>query len=384
MTRVIVVGGGTMGLASAWALASRGAQVDVFERFGHVHDRGSHSGHTRVIRQAYHEGSAYVPLVQEADRLWLELGQAAGLDVLVRTGLLEFGPPDHPEFVASIRACRDNAVAHEIVDADEAMRRWPLAIPADWNACLTPSGGYLRVGPCFDAMRHAAEAAGARFHYGAAVRDVLRGPGGVGIALDGGTRQLGDRVVITAGAWLPTLLPEVMPNGTLARLRRMLLWLAPHDPAALATLPVWAAFEPAGFFYGFPNGDEGIAGLKIARHTTSSPTDDDPLVDPDAVDRELHDSDVEPVLAFVAARMPAATGRVVAHRVCLYTVTPSWDFVIDRLPEDPRIVIAGGFSGHGFKFAPAIGRIVAGLALDRDAAALPDFTIARHRAALSS
>jgi glycine/D-amino acid oxidase-like deaminating enzyme len=147
---------------------------------------------------------------------------------------------------------------------------------------------------------------------------------------------------------------------------------------------VWAAFEPAGFFYGFPNGDEGIAGLKIARHTTSSPTDDDQPVDPDAVDRELHDSDVEPVLAFVAARMPAATGRVVAHRVCLYTVTPSWDFVIDRLPEDPRIVIAGGFSGHGFKFAPAIGRIVAGLALDRDAAALPDFTIARHRAAPSS
>ena len=378
MTRAIVVGGGTMGLASAWALATRGAQVDVFERFGHVHDHGSHSGHTRVIRQAYHEGSGYVPIVQEADRLWLELGAAAGLEVLVRTGLLELGPADHPEFVASIDACRKNAVAHDIVDADEANRRWPLAIPADWRGCFSPSGGYLRVGPCFDALRHAAEAAGARFHYGAAVRDVLRGDGDVGIVLDGGTRQLADRVVVTAGAWLPTLVPEVVPPGTLARLRRVLLWFAPRDPAALQTLPVWAAFDPAGFFYGFPHGDEGIAGLKVALHMTSTPTAADRPIDPDAVDRELHEADVEPVRAFVAARMPAASGRVVAHRVCLYTVTPSWNFVVDRLPEDPRIVIAGGFSGHGFKFAPAIGRLVGDLLLD-GAKPLPPFAIARHR-----
>ena len=372
-----------MGLASAWALARRGAQVDVFERFGHVHDRGSHSGHTRVIRQAYHEGSDYVPIVQEADRLWLELGAAAGLDVLERTGLLEFGPADHPEFVGSIAACLENAVAHEIVDADEAMRRWPIAIPPDWRACFSPSGGFLRVGPCFDAMRHAAEAAGARFHYGAAVRDVLRGNGDVGIVLDGGTRQLGDRVVVTAGAWLPTLVPEVMPPESLARLRRVLLWFEPSDGAALRTLPVWAAFDPAGFFYGFPYGDDGITGLKVALHMTPTPTEADRPIDPDTVDRELHERDVEPVRAFVAAHMPAAGGRVVAHRVCLYTVTPSTDFVIDRLPEDPRIVIAGGFSGHGFKFAPAIGRMVAALALDRDTLARPGFSIARHRTALA-
>jgi monomeric sarcosine oxidase len=384
MTRVIVVGGGTMGLASAWALASRGARVDVFERFGHVHDHGSHSGHTRVIRQAYHEGSDYVPIVQEADRLWLELGEAAGLEVLVRTGLLEFGPADHPEFVDSIEGCRKNAVPFDVVDADEAMRRWPLALPDSWRACFTPSGGYLRVGPCFDALRHSAEAAGARFHYGAAVRDVVRGGADVGIVLEGGTRQLADHVIVTAGAWLPTLVPEVVPAGTLARLRRVLLWFAPRDPTALQSLPVWAAFDSDGFFYGFPHGDEGIAGLKVARHMTSTPTDDDRPIDPDHVDRELHARDVEPVREFVAAHMPAASGRVVAHRVCLYTVTPSWNFVIDRLPEDPRIVVAGGFSGHGFKFAPAIGRMVAALALDRDAVALRDFAIATHRGASGS
>jgi monomeric sarcosine oxidase len=380
MTRVIVVGGGTMGLASAWALAERGATVDVFEQFGHCHDRGSHSGYTRVIRQAYHEGSDYVPIVQEADRLWLALGEAAGLELLVRTGLLEFGPTTQPEFVGSIEACVRNSVEHEIVDAGEAMRRWPIAIPDDWRASFTPSGGYLRVGPCFDAMRGAAQAAGARFHYGLAVREVLRGTDDVGIVLADGRRELADRVVVTAGAWLPALVPEAVPDR-LARLRRVLLWFAPPDVGALQRLPVWAAFDPAGFFYGFPWSDDGLAGVKIARHATATPTADDRPIDPDAVDRELHDDDVAPVREFVAARIPAARGELVAHRVCLYTVTPSWDFVIDRLPENPRIVVAGGFSGHGFKFAPAIGRRIAALALDDDAAAARDFAIARHRAA---
>jgi len=368
-----------MGLASAWALARRGVEVDVFERFEHVHERGSHSGHTRVIRQAYHEGSNYVPIVQEADRAWIELGARTGSELLVRTGLLEFGPADHPEFLGSIEACARNGVEHHLSSADAAMQRWPLSIPSDWRACFTPSGGYLRVAPCFDALRDEARAAGARFHYGARVREILRGDADVGIVLDGGVRHEADLVVVTAGAWLPNLLPTLLP-GTLARLRRILLWFAPAQPAALQSLPVWCAFDPDGFFYGFPPGDEGIAGLKIARHTTHEATEDDRPVDPDAVDRTLHERDVEPVRAFVAARMPAARGELVAHRVCLYTTTPSWDFVIDRLPEDTRVVVAGGFSGHGFKFAPAIGRIVADLALDPGIAPLPEFSLERHRA----
>jgi monomeric sarcosine oxidase len=378
MTRVLVVGGGTMGLASAWALAARGADVEVFEQFGHVHDRGSHSGCTRVIRQAYHEGSDYVPIVQEADRLWVELGEAVGVELLVRTGLLEFGPGDHPELVASIDACVKNGVAHETFDADEAMRRWPLALPPDWHACFSPSGGYLRIGPCFDAMRRAAELGGARFHHGAAVREVLRGGDDAGIVLADGTRRVADRVVVTAGAWLPALVPEVAP-GALARLRRVLLWLAPSDPSALRSLPVWAAFDPDGFFYGFPFGADALGGLKVARHMTSTPSPDDLPIDPDRVDRQLHERDVAPVRDFVDRRLPAGSGPVAEHRVCVYTVTPSWNFVIDRLPEDPRVVIAGGFSGHGFKFAPAIGRMVAALALDRDAIARSDFAIATLR-----
>jgi monomeric sarcosine oxidase len=371
-TRVIVVGGGTMGLASAWALASRGVRVDVFEQFGHVHERGSHSGGTRIIRQAYHEGSGYVPLVQEADRLWLELGACSGRELLVRTGLVEFGPPDDGEFLTAIANCEHHGVAQEIIDAREAMRRWPLELPPHWRACFTPSGGYLRVAACFDAMREAAERAGARFHYGTAVHEVLRGQPAAGVVLEDGTRFEAEGVVVTAGAWLPALVPEF---GMLTRLRRVLLWFAPRDPEALAGLPVWAAFDPAGFFYGFPYGAEG-SGLKVARHVThASPEHGDPPVDPASVDHRLHERDSEAVRAFLAARMPAAAGQLIAHRVCLYTMTPSEDFIVDRLPADPRTVIAGGFSGHGFKFAPAIGHRVADLVLDPASAALAEFAI---------
>ena len=105
MPRVIVVGGGTMGLASAWALARAGAEVTVLERFEHVHARGSHGGHTRIIRESYHEGAGYVPLVRRAARLWDELSQRTGERLLVRTGMLELGPPDDPELRAAILVC---------------------------------------------------------------------------------------------------------------------------------------------------------------------------------------------------------------------------------------------------------------------------------------
>lgn len=374
---VLVVGGGTMGLGAAWALARAGVRVTVVERFTHVHEHGSHSGLTRIIRQAYHEGAHYVPLVQRADHLWTELGARTGRPLLERTGLLELGPGDDLEFRKSIEACEIHGVAHTRHDAAEVMRRWPFVVPAAWTGTFTPSGGYLRVDACLDALRDEARAAGAVFRYGAAVREI--DVEGAAVVLDDAHRLAADRVVVTAGAWLPALLPELMP-GRLQRLRRVLTWWSPEptNVPALRRLPVWAAFDPAGFFYGFPHGDEGIVGLKIARHTTPEPTADDVPVDPDAVDRALHERDLIGLRAFVDARFPAARGPVTAHRTCLYTTTPSWDFLIDRHPANPRVVVAGGFSGHGFKFAPVIGELVAALCMDPDRAAPEAFALARH------
>src|SRR5690606_36416892 len=120
--KVIVVGGGTMGLATAWALSARGASVTVLERFHHVHDRGSHGGHTRITRQSYHEGAGYVPLVRRAEAHWVALGDRVGERLLVRTGMVEYGPPDEPEYAAAIAACEKHQVAHEVLSAAEARR----------------------------------------------------------------------------------------------------------------------------------------------------------------------------------------------------------------------------------------------------------------------
>lgn len=362
--RVLIVGGGTMGLAAAWALARRGVAVELFERHGHVHEHGSHSGHTRAIRHAYHEGSDYVRLVVRADQEWTALGQRVGEQLLVRCGLLEFGPPDQPDFMAACQALRDHEIRHELLDASTARARYGFRIPADWPACLAPDSGYLRVRPCLDALRREAEAHGAKLHHHVGVRELICGGVRPQLRLDDGTRVDADHVVVAAGAWAAELLGPAIAARALRVLRRVLAWTRaePSVRARLRTLPVWATFVPEGFVYGFPDNDEGISGFKLACHASEDPSMDEP-VDPGRVDRRVGERDLAPLRAFIARYMPDA-GEITDTATCLYTNTETGDFWMDRHPDDHRVMIAAGFSGHGFKFAPAIGLALAELTLD--------------------
>lgn len=365
-----------MGLASAWALSRRGAAVTMLERFSHVHDRGSHSGYTRVIRHAYHEGSAYVPLIERADREWLALGERTGRSILDRTGLLLFGPEASPELREAFETCRQCRLPFLRTTGAQARQRWPFFMPDDWVTCFDPRGGMLRVAPAMDAFAQEARAAGACLRYGVRVREIAGGSTTT-VRLDDGQRLTADYVVVAAGAWLPDLLPHLLP-GALTRTRRVLAWTrpAPEHHDALSRIPVWGGLLPDGFFYGFPYGNEGITGLKVAIHTTTR-RDLDVPVDPEAVDRTAHPADVDPLREVLDRHLPIGAGPIAATHTCLYTHTPRWDFVVDRLPSDPRVVVAGAFSGHGFKFAPAVGEHVAELVLN-GAAPLPGFSIASH------
>ncbi len=367
LPHVIVVGGGTAGLASAWKLAERGAKVTVLDPRPAPHDEGSHTGFTRVTRHAYHEGTSYVPLVREADDMWSDLESKPG-DLLVRTGMIEFGPPDDPDFVAAVQACRACGVEHQMLNAAELRAQYPFAVPDGWQGCFTPSGGYLRVGPCLQAMRAAAEARGAVVRVGASVVAVEPGR----VVVEDGILEA-DAIVLAAGTGTAKLVPE--STVQLAALRRVLFWLRPRTIPE--TLPVWGAMVPNGFFYGFPYGDEGLQGLKLACHTSSTiPGLDDP-VDPDDLDRELRPEDWAPIEAFLQTYLPTVGVDRVAHRVCTYTVTPSWDFLVDRHPDVEGLVVVSGLSGHGFKFAPSLGRLVTQLVLD-GAAPTPEFAWAQH------
>nr|WP_255216181.1 N-methyl-L-tryptophan oxidase [Pseudenhygromyxa sp. WMMC2535] len=375
--RVAVVGGGTMGLAAAWALARRGARVEVFERHGHVHELGSHGGHTRIIRHAYHEGSDYVGLVSRADREWTALGERVGETLLVRCGLLEFGAPDDPEFAATLAALDEHGVEHQRLSATTARARYPFEIPPGWDACLSPGSGYLRVRACLDALRDEAQAAGATLHYGVGVRELELGGARVGLRLEDGRQIQADHLVIAAGAWAARLLPIAARVQPLTILRRVLAW----SDACLRELPAWGAFTPEGFFYGFPANDEGarepqaeaLRGCKLACHQARAGAEgitadlvahmDAAQRSPESVAREVDERDLAPLRAFIARYFPAA-GQLRASKTCLYTQTASGDFWIEPHPEDPRVSIAAGFSGHGFKFAPAVGLAVAALAID--------------------
>lgn len=382
--RVVIIGGGAIGLASAAALAQAGAEVVVLERFEHVHELGSHSGYTRVTRQAYHEGSVYVPLVQESEAVWESLereGGGAG-SILVRCGIVEAGPPEDADLQAVFAACRANDLEHRRLDAAALVDELGFRVPSTWIACETASGGYVRVPAALDALRRRAEAAGAVFRYDAQVNELVRSGGRLRVLLESGALIPCEHVVVAAGAYLQALLPSRL-RALFAVRRRILAWSEPSDAAArerMRRLPVWALFDPRGMFYGFPYGEEGIAGLKVALHVYTSPSDP-PGLRAETVDREVAAHELAPLAEFLAERLPAAQGPWAAAKVCLYNCTPSGDFVVDRHPDDPKVIVAGGFSGHGFKFAPAIGRIVRGLVEGAAASDVPEiFRWSRHLA----
>lgn len=353
---VIVIGLGVMGTAACRSLARRGLRVLGLEQFDLCHHRGSSHGRSRVIRKAYFEDPRYVPLLQSAYRLWHELEQSSGEQVIQYAGCLNLGPPDHVCVRGARMSAEQHGLPHEVLSAAEVRARWPALHPAVGDVGIYETdAGYVVPERCVQLLANEARAHGAELHEREVVRQKAHPQAkAIRVATDRAEYEC-RKLVITAGPWLGQIMTGLsMPPLTVER--QVQFWFRPPHPARfqVGALPVFIHFVGDRAFYAIPAGSEGL--FKAARHHGGEPTT------PDAVRRDVTEADEADVRAYLRRHVPEADVSAAASEVCMYTNTPDDHFIIDRYPKREDFIVVGGFSGHGFKFAPVVGEIVADLA----------------------
>lgn len=363
----IVIGCGGVGAAALYHLARSGKRVLGLDRYLPGHDRGSSHGDTRVIRLAYMEHPDYVPLLRRAYHLWSELEAAAGRRLYHEVGLLQVGPEQGSVVQGVLRSARLHDLEVEEFGAKSAQARWPgLVLDPDARGVFERRAGYLEVEECVRAHAGLAVQSGAHLAIGPAVLSWRALASGVEVVTERETYRA-DSLVISAGAWASALLSDLGVRFEVKR--KPLFWFASQEPrlAETAGAPCYLYETLAGIFYGFPI-RPGETAIKVAEHTGGRFVDD-----PLKVDRALDRAERDRVADFVTKALPGVSREVTRHAVCLYTMSPDENFVVDRHPEHPQVVFAAGLSGHGFKFTSVLGEVVARLASDEPATAPVEF-----------
>jgi sarcosine oxidase len=347
-----------MGSAAAFHLARRGVPVVGFDRFAPPHTFGSSHGRTRIIREAYFEDPVYVPLVQRAYELWSDLERAAGTTLLLKTGGLMIGKPESEVVAGARRSAEQHALQHEVLSCAEVTRRFPCLRPeADMIAVYEPRAGILFPESCVRAHLELARSHGAEIHTHEPVLDWTADGTGVSVTTARASFRA-EWLLISAGAWAPRLLADLAPPLTVER--QVQFWFDPVQArasfaASRCPVHLWQ-FDGRQFLYGFPDLGEGV---KVARHHRGV------CADPDAVSREVDAEEIADMRGLIRRFLPGAGGDVRSAEVCLYTNTPDGHFWIDRHPAHANVLIASPCCGHGFKFASAVGEILADLATHR-------------------
>lgn len=355
---VIIVGAGTAGLAAGSYLAEQGVKTLLIDAFDPPHSNGSHHGDTRIIRHAYGEGEQYVPFVLKAQNLWEKLQEETGEKLFLQTGILSAGPDNHPFMKEAMKSAETYQLPIEIMDRDEIMNKWPgITLPKGYNGFFERASGILFSEKCILAYRKKALKHGAELLTNTKVTNIVIHEEKVEVETENG-QFTGDRCIVTAGAWNHKLLKEL--NLPLAPTRKTVGWFeAEESKYAAEHFPGFIFQLPDQMYYGFPSIDG--CGLKIGR------MDGGQIVDPDSINRQfgIYDEDEGDIRGFLETFMPQAAGRLLQGKVCIFTRTPDEDFIIDRHPDYDHVIIAGGFSGHGFKFGSAVGETLANMALGK-------------------
>jgi sarcosine oxidase len=364
MNRVIVIGLGAMGSSAAQQLAERGVDVIGFDQFTPPHTHGSSHGQTRIIRQCYWEDPRYVPLLLRAYELWRKLEADTGKPLLHVTGGLMIGRASGELVRRSEMSARRFALPHEVLSASELRRRYPVFnVEEDMLALWEDNAGYLRPEACIEEQLRQATRAAADLHFNEPVLDWQASPGG-GVSVRTARKgYVADRLVITAGPWAPQILRDM--QLPLRVTRQVVYWFEPRcniDLFRENRLPVYLLETEAthSVLYGFPLTGPESEGVKVAQHGSNE------TCTPESVAREMRAGDEFSIRERLAGTIPLLGGRLLHAETCLYTMTPDGHFMIDKHPEFPQVMVAAGFSGHGFKFASVIGEILADLATDQE------------------
>ncbi|MDM7853866.1 N-methyl-L-tryptophan oxidase [Cellulomonas alba] len=367
----VVVGGGAMGSAAAWRLAARGRSVLLLERFGPGHVNGASHGSSRIYRNSYATDD-YLDLAAEALRLWRRLEDETSEHLLTITGAVSHGR-GRADLDAIAAAFARRGLPFEWLDAADAEARWPGLRFEGRVLVETETAGRLHADRAVAALQAAAVARGAQVVHESPVRAIEAHADHVVVATDGGSVRARS-VVVAAGAWSAQVLDGLVELPPLV--------VTQEQPAHFALRPGvdasrWPAFThlPAAP-HRWPSGTYGLAapgeGVKVGFHAVG------PVTDPDRRTFRPEPGQLDALRAYVDRWLPGADPDVLEPVSCTYTCTPDHDFVIDRVGS---VVVAAGFSGHGFKFVPAVGRLLADLATDPDAPTLPRFALRRARVA---
>ena len=336
-----------MGSAAARELSRAGVSVIGCDAFHPPHDHGSSHGESRIIRAAYFEDPIYAPLAQRAFTLWRELERECGQQLLRITGGVNIGPRDGMLVRGALESARLYGVQHELLERRDAARRFPgFGIAEDHVVVFEPEAGVLDPEACVAAQMESARAAGAQLHLDEALVSWHRTADGFHIKTSRGEYQA-QHLILALGAWTKRFQPELPLQVT----RQPVFWFEPNQSELYRAdrLPHYLIeFEPGRVFYGFP--DLG-SGVKCAIHHEGA------VVDPDAVDRTMRETELADVHGLLQQFLPHAAGPLLRSTVCLYTNTRDFHFIVDRASTGAWLLSA--CSGHGFKFAPAIAELLA-------------------------
>ncbi|XP_077422303.1 peroxisomal sarcosine oxidase [Vanacampus margaritifer] len=376
----IVIGAGVQGSFASYQLVKRKKKTLLLEQFTLPHTRGSSHGQTRIIRKAY-EQDFYTQMMNEGYELWAQLERDTGVKLYRRTGLLVMGPENSRSYLDFKSTLEKNKIPMVVLSPDNFNQHIPNVILADGDgAFVDTTAGVLYADRALKVAQDQFQKLGGVIKDQEKVTDIKPGPI-VTVSTSAGAYQA-KGIVIVAGPWTSKLLAHVDLHLPLQVVKINVCYWKEKIPESYHVKKRFPCFlltegQAKDHIYGLPSNEyPGL--MKICYHNGSE-------TDPDQRDKQTDRADIDILRRYIARSFPGLIPEPAVVESCMYTLTPDHHFVLDRHPAYGNIVIGAGFSGHGFKFGPVIGKLLCELSLEEAPSYdLSPFRISRFQTSIKS